>query len=53
MINPDQQEKHLAPMDVKIKNKVKVVTLALALAIVLGLMAAAELVVRIFSFFHQ
>lgn len=53
MINPDQQEKHLAPMDVKIKNKLNTATVVVALIIVIGVMVAAELIMRAIAFLRS
>lgn len=47
MINPENQEKHLAPVDVKIQNKTTLVTIVIALAIIVGVMIIAELINRI------
>lgn len=50
MYNPEHQEKHLAPMDVKIKTRTTIVTVVAAIAIILGAMFIAQTVDRVISF---
>lgn len=49
MYNPEHQEKHLAPMDVKIKTRTTVVTIIMALAIIAGVIVIAEIFSRAIS----
>lgn len=49
MYNPENQEKHLAPMDVKIRNKTTVMTIVAAIAVILGVFILAEIVDRVLS----
>jgi len=49
MYNPEHQEKHLAPMDVKIQKKAAVMTVVTAVAIVLGVFLLAEIIDKVIS----
>lgn len=49
MIDPDQQEKHLAPLDIKVKRKTQVLTAVVAIAIIVGFAILAEIIVRVIS----
>ena len=49
MYNPEHQEKHLAPMDVKIKTRTTIVTVIVATAIVLGVVFIAQTIDKVIS----
>jgi len=47
MIDPDQRERHLEPVDIQVKQRTTVQTVIIAIGVIVGMAVIAEIIVRI------